>query len=215
IAENFGDEPRSPATEAMLIIFPRRCVIMTLPTACEKRNVPVKFVSMTLFHCSRVIASTGAPQEVPALLIKMSMRPNCLRVASATSWILEGCLTSQPSARTCTPSLCSSSAACRQRSFLRAHRTRFAPISARPSAICRPSPTEPPVTIATRPARSKIGLAVILLAVSPDIPNDSHQRVFISYVSYYRYLRCGPTSRRRYAVAQVSCIHPSALRLHV
>src|SRR5882762_2893088 len=67
MAEKLGGEPRSPATDAMLIIFPRRCAIMTLPTAREKRNVPVKLVSMTLFHCSSVIASTGAPQEVPAL----------------------------------------------------------------------------------------------------------------------------------------------------
>src|SRR5882724_2442234 len=69
--------------------------------------------------------------------------------------MLAGSFTSQPSARTSTPSFCSSSAACRQRSFFRAQRTSFAPISAKPSAICRPSPTDPPVTIATRPERSK------------------------------------------------------------
>src|SRR5258708_16019559 len=33
------------------------------PTACEKRNVPVRFVSITLFQCSRRISSTGAPQD--------------------------------------------------------------------------------------------------------------------------------------------------------
>src|SRR5579859_1145346 len=69
--------------------------------------------------------------------------------------MLSGSLTSQPSARTSTPSFCSSPAACRHRSFLRAQSTRFAPISAKPSAICRPSPTDPPVTIAARPERSK------------------------------------------------------------
>src|ERR1700731_4328345 len=121
--------------------------------------------------------------------------------------MLLGSLTSQPKPRTRVPPFSSSAAACWQRSFLRPHKTRFAPISARPSAICRPNPTEPPVTIATRPVRSKIGLAVIVLAVSPDIPNDNDQCVFISYVSYYRYLQCGPTSRRRYAVAQVTSIH--------
>src|SRR5271168_235770 len=81
MAEKFGDEPRSPATEAMLMIFPRRCAIMVFPTACENRKVPVRLVSITLFHCSSVIDSTGAPQEVPALLIRMSIRPNRLTVA--------------------------------------------------------------------------------------------------------------------------------------
>src|SRR5580692_5114347 len=105
--------------EAILMIFPLRCEIMIWPAACENRNVPVRFVSMTLFHCSSVIASTGAPQEVPALLIKMSRRPNCFMAASATAWMLAGSLTSQPSARTCTPSFCNSSAACWQRSYFR------------------------------------------------------------------------------------------------
>src|ERR1700730_8317975 len=75
--------------------------------------------------------------------------------------MLVGCLTSQPRASTFTPSFCNSPATCRQRSFFRAQRTRFAPISARPWAICRPSPTEPPVTMATRPPRLKICWAFI------------------------------------------------------
>src|SRR5882724_822250 len=68
--------------------------------------------------------------------------------------MLAGSFTSQPSARTSTPSFSSSADACRQRSFFRAQRTSFAPISAKPSAICRPSPMDPPVMIATRPERS-------------------------------------------------------------
>src|ERR1700739_64020 len=69
--------------------------------------------------------------------------------------MLAGSLTSHPSASVLTPSCFSSSAACSHRSFFLAQSTRFAPISAKPSAICRPSPTDPPVTIATRPERSK------------------------------------------------------------
>src|SRR5271168_5186442 len=157
MAENLGGEPRSPATEAMLMILPRRWAIMTLPTAWEKRKVPVRLVSMTLFHCSRVISSVRAPQEVPALLMRMSMRPNSLTAVSATARMLAGSFTSQPKARVRTPIFCSSSAACWQRSFLRAQSTRLAPISAKPSAIWRPRPTEPPVMTATRPVRSNIG----------------------------------------------------------
>jgi len=71
MAENLGGETRSPATERC-DIFPRRCENHTLAHGLPKnRNVPVKFVSR-LYPLLSVIASTG-PQEVPALLIKMSM----------------------------------------------------------------------------------------------------------------------------------------------
>src|ERR1700722_17932793 len=122
MAENLGGEPRSPATEAMLMIFPRRCLIMVLPTACENKKVPVRLVSITLFHCSSVIDSTGAPQEGPALLIKISMLPNSLTAASTTVSKPAGSFTSQPSAHVLTPSFCSSADVCTQRSFLRAQR---------------------------------------------------------------------------------------------
>src|SRR5271168_3996889 len=78
--------------------------------------------------------------------------------------MLTGFLTSQASASVFIPNRFNSSAAFSHRSFLRAQRTRFAPISARPSAICRPSPTPPPVTIATRPVRSKSCLTLVLAA---------------------------------------------------
>src|SRR5580658_5203009 len=81
--------------------------------------------------------------------------------------MLAGSLTSQPSARTLTPAACNWEAACWQRSFLRAQRTRLAPISARPSAIWRPRPTEPPVMMATRPVRSKILQLVTVGVVAP------------------------------------------------
>src|SRR6266446_10944000 len=150
-----GGAPRRPATDAILMILPRFCAIRTLPTACENRNVPVRLVSMTLFQCSRRISSTGAPQDVPALLINTSILPNSETVASTTSWTLPGFFTSQPSAWVLTPSWRNSSAARWHRSCLRAQSTRFAPISARPSAIWRPSPTDPPVMMATRPLRLK------------------------------------------------------------
>src|SRR5215472_6748905 len=69
-------EPPKPATEAMLMIFPRRWLIMTLAAAWAHRNAPVKLVSRTLFQPSRGISSAGAPQDAPALLIRMSIRPN-------------------------------------------------------------------------------------------------------------------------------------------
>jgi len=101
-----------------LIIFPRFCPIMTFPTACEHRNVPVRFVSRTLFHCSSRISSAGAPQEVPALLIKISIRPNRVSAASTTSpdaRRIRGRRRRAP--QSATPSAFNSSAALSQRSF--------------------------------------------------------------------------------------------------
>src|ERR1051326_6599355 len=37
-----GGAPRSPATEAMLMILPRSCLSMMRPAVCAQRNVPVK-----------------------------------------------------------------------------------------------------------------------------------------------------------------------------
>src|SRR6201997_5338439 len=161
MAWNSGGAPRIPATDAMLMIFPFRWPIITFPDACENRNVPVKFVSSTLFQCSSRISSTGAPQAIPALLINTSMRPNSATVASTASFTLAGSFTSQLSAIAFTPRLRNSAAAASHRSFFRAHSTTFAPISAKPCVICRPSPMEPPVTIATRPLRSQSLLVCI------------------------------------------------------
>src|SRR5713226_3083206 len=75
-----------------------------------------------------------------------------------------GFLTSQASASVFTPSVCSSSAACTQRSFFRAQSTTLAPTSASASAICRPRPIEPPLTMATRPLISKSSRTVLAAA---------------------------------------------------
>ena len=89
MAEKLGGEPRIPATEAMLIIFPRHCEIITLPTAWENRNVPVKFVSITLFHCSNVMSSVNAPQEVPACIDPAEFIQSFLYNRSNTVGILD------------------------------------------------------------------------------------------------------------------------------
>ncbi len=146
--------PRRPAIDAMLRIDPRPAASITRPAAWENRKLPVRLVSSTLVQSGRAISSAGAPQEVPALLTRKSIRPNRSIVAATVASTLSGSFTSQASARTSAPPARSSSAACSHRGSLRAHKTRRAPASASPSAICRPSPTEPPVTTATRPVRS-------------------------------------------------------------
>src|SRR5205807_1119171 len=156
-----GIAPPSPATEAMLMILPPPCAIMTFPAACEHKKAPVRFTSSTRRQSSTAMVATGATQARPALFTRMSMRPSSAFVRSTIARTSSGLVTSQrkPSART--PSAASSAAVCAQRSALRAQSTMSAPISASALAICRPSPLPPPVTMATFPPRSNSSLVRI------------------------------------------------------
>src|SRR5881409_3220609 len=87
-------------TELMQMIFPAQHEISgrtprrlnSRMASRAHRNWPVRLTPITLFHCVRVIWSTGASDCKPALLIKMSTVPNSSRTASnilATSSSLE------------------------------------------------------------------------------------------------------------------------------
>jgi hypothetical protein len=52
-------EPVRPATEVTLTILPARWPIITRPTACEKRNTPVRFVATIASHSARGRSSSG------------------------------------------------------------------------------------------------------------------------------------------------------------
>jgi len=150
------------------MIFPRRCAIMTFPTACEKRNVPVRLVSITLFHCSSVIASTGAPQEV-ARIVDQDVDASKLFDSGVGNLLnAGGLLDVTAECENLHAKFLQFFGSLLAPLFLARAQNEIRPISARPSAICRPSPTEPPVTIATRPARSNICLVFISL---PDTPS--------------------------------------------
>src|SRR6476661_11229745 len=94
-----GGAPLMPATEAILMILPLSCLSMILPAACAHRKVPVRLVSITLFHSANVIFSVGTPQEMPALLIRMSIFLNSATVAATNCSTLAWSFTSQAIAR--------------------------------------------------------------------------------------------------------------------
>ena len=140
--------PCRPATDAMLTILPPPFSIIVRPTACAHRKTPVRFTSTTFCQPLSGMSSGAAPQTVPALLTRMSTRPNSwttrATIASTDSWSLTS--TGSASARVGIAAAASS-----QRSTLRAQSTSSAPASASPVAIWRPIPLPPPVTIATLP----------------------------------------------------------------
>src|SRR5438093_8927567 len=62
-----GIAPPRPATEAMLMIFPAPpCAIITLPAACEHRNAPVRFTSITFPQSPTAILVSAATDAAPA-----------------------------------------------------------------------------------------------------------------------------------------------------
>src|SRR5205085_1121576 len=139
----------------MFTIEPPPRSSITRAAACEKRKTPVRLTSTTFCQPSSGIPSAGAPQAVPALFTSTSSEPSSPSVRETTVCTSSGSRTSQRSASVRTPSSASSRAAASQRSTLRAQRTTFAPTSASASAIRRPIPLPPPVTIAVLPPRSK------------------------------------------------------------
>src|SRR2546427_40870 len=68
---------------------PRGCwFFIILIASCVHRKGPVRFVSITVFHCSTVRSSSGTGgAPVPALLKSRSSRPNASFVRAKSAWI--------------------------------------------------------------------------------------------------------------------------------
>ena len=114
-------------------------------TARQPRYVPITLISFTARHSSTGISSNGRigmDVNMPALLTRMSTRPVASIVVSTIASMSPG---SETSAVTPMPSgyrAAASSAPARSAI------TRRAPARAKPSAMARPIPWEPPVTMA-------------------------------------------------------------------
>src|SRR6476660_2199078 len=110
---------------------------------------------MTCRNCSGVSRVAGTAVPIPALLTRMSTRPNS-SIASATRFVHEsGSATSVATVRARRPTAFTSFAVSSSRSARRAPRATSAPASARPWANATPSPLEAPVTTATLPSSRK------------------------------------------------------------
>src|SRR5690349_6114906 len=147
----------------MFMIDPLFCSSITRPAACANRKQPVRLTSITCCHLSSGMSSGISPHETPALLMRMSMRPHLRYVCSITAWTDSGLETSQRAETTSKPREVNSSTVLSSHSARRAQSISFAPASASPSAISRPIPREPPVTIATRPVRSNSSLTFLVI----------------------------------------------------
>jgi len=92
-----------PACEQMLMIRPRFCLIIILPTACDVKKVPLRFTFSVSSKSFSVTLSAGFGAPMPALFTRISIRlkylnPAC--TAAETSSIL---LTSSCTGKTFRP----------------------------------------------------------------------------------------------------------------
>ena len=100
--------------------------------------------------------ASGPRREPPALLTRMSMRPNSSSVRWTRRVTCSSFLTSVGTARQRAPDSSRTRAAARSSSSaVRLAMTTAAPLRANCRAVARPMPVPPPVTMATRPVKSE------------------------------------------------------------
>src|ERR671916_508736 len=141
------------ATFTMVPPLPRS--IMRLPAAWLMRKVPRTLTAITRSNFSGGISVGGAPQVAPELLTSTSTLPKARSASATTLSTLPPSVTSSSRASALRPRASISSLTSSSGSSLRAQSTTLAPASERASAMWRPSPRPPPVTMAVLPSRRK------------------------------------------------------------
>src|SRR3984957_2642067 len=109
-------------------------------------------MSITCWNCSGVSLVAGTAVPTPALLTRMSTRPNDSIAASTKAWQSAGLATSVATTTDLRPAAATSSAVAASLPARRAPSAMSAPASARPAAKATPRPDEAPVTTATLPS---------------------------------------------------------------
>lgn len=79
--------PLTPTTELMLMIEPVRCRIMIGVTAWMKLNADLRLTLRTASQSLSFIRMSSVSLVIPALLMRMSMRPKSLLICSITVWV--------------------------------------------------------------------------------------------------------------------------------
>ena len=146
----------------MLMILPRLRVAIDAAASFDSRNTAFSCVSITASQDSAV--SCRMPPvtlAMPALLTRMSTGPSSASTRRNAGSSAGRSVTSTASASARAPAACSSASTSAFFSTLRPKIATAAPACANPSAMPRPMPRLPPVTRATRPARSNAAGAVI------------------------------------------------------
>ncbi len=141
---------------------PLPCAIIPGSTARIAISGPMTFTSIARRHSSTSISHVGPTgPKAPALFTRMSIRPNAPRAASTTWRIESSSVTSAAIASARPPRSWTSAAVSSTSADVRAVTTTEAPASLNASAIARPIPRPPPVTIAIRPSSAPVSFSDI------------------------------------------------------
>src|SRR5690348_3858655 len=139
----------------MLMIFPLLRVTMDWAASFESRNTALSCVSMTLSQSSGFSFNTPPLNDtLPALFTRMLTRPSSLSTFLNAGSSPARCVISTFTASDAPPMAFNSESTRWFFSSFLPNTATEAPASANPSAMPRPIPPFPPVTTATRPARS-------------------------------------------------------------
>src|SRR5215472_10723125 len=129
----------------MLTMAPLRRGIISRATRCRQKNTPLPLTRMMRSQSASVRSMMSARRVTPALLTRMSIRPN---VSTTRATILSMVARSPTSALTARPSFTAAAVDSAAAGSMSTTATR-APASAIASEIARPMPLPAPVTMAT------------------------------------------------------------------
>src|SRR4030095_1380607 len=135
--------------DTLMMDPPPPWAIICFPAHLQPKNTPLTLIWITVFQPLALMSSTLARKEAPALLTMMSTRPMSFAVRSTSPLTASSWRTSTASQKERRPSFLISSTTGSRFSFLRLQITTSAPARANSTAMERPIPTPPPVTMAT------------------------------------------------------------------
>src|ERR1022692_4392853 len=182
--EGTSADPNNEYILPMLIIFSLLRFSIDLAASLERRKTALSCVSMPRSQSSGFSLNTPPLSDaMPALLTRMLMPPSSL-----STWFSAGSnparlVTSTLRATAGTPMVFNSDSTRWFFSSLRPNTATAAPASANPSAMPRPIPPLPPVTMATRPVRSNnTRLALFPGEFMPDPAYDARHGISATQV---------------------------------
>src|ERR1700722_413211 len=149
--------PRPERIEPMLMMRPCWPLIIGAANAREQRNAPVRLTSLMRRHSSSGISARSFGEVIPALLNRMSARPNSPVTRSQALLTCASSVTSASTTNARRPASFTAAAVASSFSTLRPTSARSAPASANATAAALPMPPPAPVTIATFPSRLNSG----------------------------------------------------------
>ena len=160
--------PTRPASLEILTILPCCAAIIGGNTARLRRTAPSRLIAMSRSHMSGGFSIKGSMRSQPAPLTRPSMSSTRVCTAAAKSVMLSGCVKSSGRNSTARPSLAACAAVVRPpASSISPIKTR-APSRASSSAVARPIPDAPPVTMTVR--------SCISIALRPPLPGSRDVR---------------------------------------